>query len=637
MNWTRRSRWTWPWTAGAVLILAGAVWMARDRATEPSASESGKVGLASPGSALTASRFDVASPEPGLAAVRSGLASSGSGLAPPVSLRERIEATAGERVGDAAGHGTVPEAVFEPEEAALRPVPLPLDASIPLTRSTWPNVRVDHAVYAPEETAIIIDPNDSNHMAAVAQGQGCYYFHSGDGGASWDEGSITDPYDLGDPTIAVDADGIAYYGYIGTFSHSGIFVARSTDRGVSWEPAVAVLEHDSGAPFEDKETPVCDCTFGPYAGRLYVSWTQFDAYGSSDPADSSRILFSYSRDQAASFTPPIRVSDQGGDCRDRDGTVEGAVPAVGPYGTVYLTWAGPRGIEFDRSDDGGDSWGVDRVISDIPGGWDFAVSGIYRCNGLPITKVDLSGGLYSGRLYVLWSDQRNGDTDVFLIYSDDGGDHWSPRRRVNGDPIGNGRDQFFPWMDVDPVTGHIYVVYYDRRASTDDATEVWLAVSTDGGDTFSEEVISQSPFTPNPTVFFGDYIGIAARNGRVRPFWMRLDGSQMSDWTALVELDSAAVEGPARGTRLAVLPNPASTEARIFAWSLPEGARDPSGPLQIFTADGRLVRSFPPGLWSRGGAFVSWDLRDRNGHRVPSGSYWLEAPGGASARVVVTR
>ncbi len=537
--------------------------------------------------------------------------------------------------------GTVPMFGNDPDEVhtdGIRPVPLPLDAEVPHTRSTWPNVRVDQALYAPEETGIVIDPTDPNRLMAVAQGGGCYYFYSSDAGATWEEGSIDDPYDLGDPTIAVDADGTAYYAYIGSWSHSGIFVAKSTNGGVSWQPGVPVIEHSSSVPFEDKEYLVCERTTGAYySGSIYIAWTQFDTYGSSDPADSTRILFSYSRDQATTFAPPIRVSDQGGNCIDSDDTVEGAVPAAGLDGSVYLAWAGPRGIEFDRSLDGGQTWGTDQVISDMPGGWAFPVPGIYRCNGLPSTKVDISDGPYAGRLYVLWSDQRNGDTDVFLIHSDDGGETWSPRLRVNGDPVGNGRHQFFPWMDVDPVTGHLYIVYYDRRETTGNDTEVWLAVSRDGGATFAEEVISQSPFTPSQSVFFGDYIGISAWDGRVRPFWMRLDGNQMSVWTALVEIDNAAVGDPLPSSRVAILPNPAGSEARIFAWSMAGQPEGPSGTLRVFSADGRVVRSFPATSLSERGTEIWWDLRDENGRRVPSGTYLVRAPGGGTSRVLVTR
>jgi hypothetical protein len=204
---------------------------------------------------------------------------------------------------------------------------------------------------------------------------------------------------------------------------------------------------------------------------------------------------------------------------------------------------------LDRSLDGGVTFGQDIFVTSQPGGWGLDVSGIYRCNGLPVTACDISGLAYNGHVYVLWADQRNGieNTDVFITKSTDGGDSWGSAVRVNND--NSGRHQFFPWMTIDQSTGYIYVVFYDRRNTTGDATEVWLAKSTDGGNSFSNFKISQSTFTPNQQVFFGDYNGIAAMNGKVYPIWTRMVNSSRSVWMALVN-DVPTVAHPLRDTVL---------------------------------------------------------------------------------------
>ncbi len=46
--------------------------------------------------------------------------------------------------------------------------------------------------------------------------------------------------------------------------------------------------------------------------------------------------------------------------------------------------------------------------------------------------------------------------------------------------------------------------------------------------------VSQSAFTPSSDIFFGDYTNIAAFNKKVYPIWMRLDGSALSVWTAII-------------------------------------------------------------------------------------------------------
>ncbi|HPQ22025.1 MAG TPA: glycosyl hydrolase, partial [Saprospiraceae bacterium] len=77
--------------------------------------------------------------------------------------------------------------------------------------------------------------------------------------------------------------------------------------------------------------------------------------------------------------------------------------------------------------------------------------------------------------------------------------------------------------------------FYDRRNHENIDTDVYLAYSTDGGDHFTNVKISETPFTPNPQIFFGDYNDISAYDGQIRPIWTRLDGFKLSVLTALIE------------------------------------------------------------------------------------------------------
>jgi len=81
------------------------------------------------------------------------------------------------------------------------------------------------------------------------------------------------------------------------------------------------------------------------------------------------------------------------------------------------------------------------------------------------------------------------------------------------------------------------VVYYDRRRATPNAplaTEVWLSSSRDGGRTWTDQCVSESPFVPGLARFFGDYTNVTAYGGRVWPIWTREDAGKLSIWTALV-------------------------------------------------------------------------------------------------------
>jgi hypothetical protein len=90
-------------------------------------------------------------------------------------------------------------------------------------------------------------------------------------------------------------------------------------------------------------------------------------------------------------------------------------------------------------------------------------------------------------------------------------------------------------MTVDQKTGFIYFVFYDRRSYSDIETDVYMAVSKDGGETFRNFKVSETPFSPAANIFFGDYTNVTAYNNVVRPIWTRLENSQLTVWTAIVD------------------------------------------------------------------------------------------------------
>jgi hypothetical protein len=395
----------------------------------------------------------------------------------------------------------------------------------------------------PAEVSIAINPKNPDNIVAASFQTGqpprprasSYNYVSMDGGKTWKTIPVADPKGLtqGDDAVYVGGDGTAYHAHLSfvgirvakpTRAENGILIESSKDGGLTWNESVPAINHiNSVTPFEDKPGIVVDnAPDSPHKGTVYLAWTRFDVYGSSDPQHHSQIYFSRSTDGGNTFSMPFRISDKGGDCLDSDNTVEGAVPAVGPHGEVYVVWAGPLGLVFDKSLDGGLTFGKDRIIGQMPGGWDFSVPGLDRANGMPVTGVDLSSGPNKGTLYVNWIDARNGDPDVFVMSSRDG-ETWSTPVRVNDDPLKNGKVQFFTWMSVDPMDGSVNVVFYDRRDTQGALTKLTLARSTDGGRTFVNFKINQPPFTCDPKVFFGDYSGISAYNGRVVPIYMHFD------------------------------------------------------------------------------------------------------------------
>jgi hypothetical protein len=411
---------------------------------------------------------------------------------------------------------------------------------------TYQNVMIDNSG-APEEPSICINPKNTNLMVAGANIN--FFYWSSNAGYNWTKGTLSDNLNgvWGDPAMQVDTMGNFYFFHLSNPSSGGhwidrIVCAKSTNNGVSYgNPGTYMGLNPNNRAQQDKAWSGVDWTHGPHGNWIYVTWTQFDSYNSTQPNDSSRILFSRSSNSGANWLdPPIRLNALSGDCLDMDNTMEGAVPAVGPNGEIYVGWAGPKvlnsqyGIYFQKSTDGGNTWlPAPLYVCDQPGGWDYNISGIYRANGLPITCCDVSGGPYNGNIYINWTDEAApSDHDVKMVRSTNGGLNWSAPVRVNDDPPG--KEQFFTWMTIDQTTGYLYFVFYDRRNYSNTQTDVYMARSTNGGSTFTNFVVSSSPFTPTSSVFFGDYTNITAAHGIVRPIWARLQSGQLSIWTAIV-------------------------------------------------------------------------------------------------------
>ncbi len=413
-----------------------------------------------------------------------------------------------------------------------------------------------HDINAPEEPTIMMDYTNPARMMAASNIS--HVFHSLDTGKTWTRMmNNTSEYGLnGDPVLIADTVGSFYYFHLSGNQNwlDRIVCQRMDTLETDW--AIETYMGLNAPKDQDKEWGTVDRA----NNNIYVTWTEFDQYGSSSDSHKSRIMFSRSTDRGESWSVAMQINEVEGNCIDDDETTEGAVPCVGPNGEVYVSWAGPAGLVFDRSTDQGETWlEEDIFIDSMPGGWAYDIPGIFRANGLPVTKCDTSGGDFHGNIYVNWTDQRNGedDTDVWIAKSTDGGDTWSEPIRVNDDAAG--RHQFFTWMDVDQVTGKLYVVFYDRRNTTGNATDVYMAISEDGGETFENIQINQTPFIPQENVFFGDYNNIVAYNGIVRPIWTRLDNTSLSIHTAIINYEAPnSIESEDKFTQnsLQIYPNP---------------------------------------------------------------------------------
>jgi hypothetical protein len=421
----------------------------------------------------------------------------------------------------------------------LRLISLLLMALSVAGQSAYPLVQIYEAQThsGSSEPSIVIDPANPSRVLA---GSVLNEFHwSEDSGKTWQAGLLNSPHGVwGDPCVIADGLGHLYYFHLsdptgenwrGKQFLDRIVCQRSDDGGKTWnEGSYAGLNPPKQ---QDKEWAVAS----PLGDRLYLSWTEFDEYGSPDSTKRSRILFAYSDDRAENWSATRVLSTYTGNCLDDDQTTEGAVPAAGLHGEVYVAWAYDGKIWFNRSLDQGETWWpAEKLLAEQKGGWAQEVEAFSRINGMPITVCDVSDGAYKGMVYVLWSDEREGNLDIWLSRSTDRGDSWSAPVRVNDDSTQAA--QFLPWLAVDPMTGVLYTVFYDRRHDPQgNSNHVYLAWSKDAGHTWVNEQLTLKPFETDKRLFMGDYNNISAWNGMVRPIWVEVRNGRKQLFTALIQ------------------------------------------------------------------------------------------------------
>ncbi len=465
------------------------------------------------------------------------------------------------------------------------------------------------------EPSIAVDPNDPEHLLL---GTIDYNFPnvstyvSIDGGVTW-EGPYLPNYlkdDLGsggDPVVAFDREGTAYLNFIsigveeftvGPAADSAVIssigVARSEDGGRSWEEPVSAaragveknftvddltgrVTGDIAIGFLDKPwMTVGPAPDGGEGDIIYVTYTEFierfrvfyigDLPFFGVPLLETVIRMVHSEDGGRSWSEPINVSPlvrrvfadaSAPEAEEADsaplqqpadapvGTkrvVQGSQPAVGPDGTLYVTWLdstdddsmeGLAEVYVAKSTDGGETLSdpVRVAVFNEPG---FTPrKGFFRYWGsaFPQIAVGPEGGVFIVYTAVP-SDKDSDDGDIYMTRSLDGGDIWSRPLRLNDDETE--RLQFFPSVATDP-NGTVHVMWGDMR---DDRAEtkyhIYYTSSEDKGQTigFTDDVlgihtantrVTDFPSNPNRGFpggrFIGDYFSIKATADDVYLVW----------------------------------------------------------------------------------------------------------------------
>ncbi|MCX6146665.1 MAG: exo-alpha-sialidase [Candidatus Kapabacteria bacterium] len=395
------------------------------------------------------------------------------------------------------------------------------------------------------ENSIAINPKNPKNLIASAvdyrDNSSTWVYISSDGGKTWENKNLGKVKNLwpssNDPSVAFAPDGTAYlmYGaFNSTKGENGVFFARSTNEGKTWEAHIPVIIHTGtqtkDSAFEDKYyIEVDDSPKSAYYNNLYTPWKRVTAKDSA-----TQIVIARSTDKGTTWQTPIPVSPRkAGTSEDTTYGQSFPLTTTGPNGELYVVWNDGivHGVGFAKSLDGGLTFTQPRIIKNYnifgttkllasQGGYRHTLKGVVRAETYPVIQCDWTQGKNSGNLYLTWA----GDSipNIYFSKSTDKGETWSQAKIIHSTTKG---DQFWQWLSIDPTNGELAVMYMDSRDDDNNLqVECYVSYSQDAGETWIDRKVSdtwtdirKNPFSGNS--FSGDYSGCTFYNGTIYPSW----------------------------------------------------------------------------------------------------------------------
>ena len=385
------------------------------------------------------------------------------------------------------------------------------------------------------EVSIAVDPSDPRNLVAGSNDtrgrivlQRTYT--STNGGATWRSRVVPPPPGAQrfcvDPAVAVDGRGLQVHVFACDRSRrrSSIYAIRRAGPRRAWTRGRLVSRPAPGI-IDDKPAVAVDMSpVSPFEGRLYVAWSRVGPHRST-------ILVSRSANGGRTWSPPVHVS------RSR-GRPSYASLAVGADGRVFAAWMDFRPLRpvlyVARSNRGGTRFGRARALvrtarRDVrcPVAGTAIPAQPRRCiRPNPVISLDVAAPPASARVYVSYGDRaRNRSQDVFVAELTYAARPRARRRRVGPRDAPPRSDQFWPVSAVDPVTGTLWVCYYDTAGDRARRTALFTcSTSENGGITWTSPQRAASRRS-NMTVAgsdpfeYGDYQGLAVLDGVAHPAW----------------------------------------------------------------------------------------------------------------------
>lgn len=329
------------------------------------------------------------------------------------------------------------------------------------------------------------------------------YAISSDGGKTFSQGAVPEPVlasNVGDGVVAFAPNGTLFYTSLATEETTSVEVASSTDHGKTFSTP-AIISGTSTTTFEIEDTPTIAADQGaasPFKGNVYVAWDSVNSKG-----DSIRV--SRTTDGGATFQAPVALPAPP---KPPSGSflefLDAPSIATGPNGELYVfyyaAYFGSLGSQIleSKSTDGGATFGPATVAASFFTQESTLSEGV---QGLPVYTGGQFGVASSG--FPQAAADKNGNvgvvfeatnlssltgldpSNIFFARSSDGGATFSTPLQLNDD--GGTTTQWRPSIAV-TSSGVFGVKWFDRRSDPahDSMTDVYMAVSTNGGATFSK-------------------------------------------------------------------------------------------------------------------------------------------------------
>lgn len=396
-------------------------------------------------------------------------------------------------------------------------------------------------------STVIVGFNDSGLFDGTIDGGGfTSYAVSTDGGNTFAQKQLPKATNgglsLGDPVIAFGPNNEIYFAsLIATTTRTQIGVAKSVDNGNTFAAPVIV---STGGLAQDKEWLAVDTgANSPFRGNVYVSW--FEQSPTIDGRGELLINFARSTNGGSSFEPAVAIS-----ARETEFIVQGPMPAIAPNGDIYVAYEDQRvnGVSIVKSTDGGRTFSAPRRAAMFNTyTFEFFPNGDgYRSNSFPSIAVDRNNVVHIvfGAVPAIPGQDRS---DIFYVRSTDGGATFSAPRKINDD--NTTASQLLPALAA-AADGTVGVRWWDRRNDpvNDTLTDVYMAVTTDGGNSFSKNfriTDTNWPFGPNlersiRVGYHGDYDALATAGNNFFVSWSDERGTDPDVFLAQVPVDRNA-------------------------------------------------------------------------------------------------